>query len=68
MQRDDDVTCILTLYRVNQKTFVIMFMLYQNKFVFINCIFTFLMALVMVAINKTMGYLFHLQKLFTTAQ
>jgi len=52
---------------VNHKTFVIMFTLQENKFVFINCIH-FQMSLVMVAINKTIdcfifkNYLLHHNK------
>jgi len=38
-----------TVYSVNHKTFVIMFMLQK-------IVFTFIMSLVMVAINKVMDY------------
>jgi len=49
------------IYRVNQKTFVIVFMP-QKINVFLLIVFTFLMSLIMVAINKTMDFYLHYNK------
>jgi len=46
---------LLSKYRVIHKTFVIMFMLQKINFSLLM-VLTFIMSLVMVAINKTMDY------------